>query len=135
VPKTGAAGRQCATPTIRQTCIGSGFWGTNVTCPDACYLGNCETCVPGTFQCVDIGGGSALLEICDSSASLGSSSTGVGWTSYDSCTPLETCNANTGACTGSLLLPRDRAFDVVPRRRGSVPWHEVLNTALDSDYG
>lgn len=39
-----------------------------------------------------------------------------------------------GACTGSLLLPRDETFDVAPREGGGLPWHDVLNTALDADY-
>jgi hypothetical protein len=32
-------------------------------------------------------------------------------------------------------LPRDRTFDVAPLEHGSLPWHDVLNTASDADYG
>lgn len=48
--------------------------------------------------------------------------------------PGETCNPANGACTGSLLLPRDETFDVAPREGGGLPWHDVLNTAIDADY-
>ncbi len=132
-PKTGAAGRQCLDSNTRQTCLGTGFWSTGTDCisPTAvCYLGSCESCRPGTFKCDAIGGGSYLLRECMSTSSLG-----VHWSSIDSCTPGQTCNANIGQCTGHLLLPRDQDFDVVPRQRGGLPWHDVLNTASDSDYG
>jgi hypothetical protein len=37
---------------------------------------------------------------------------------------------------GYLLLPRDQTFDVLPLlERGGPRWHDVLNTASDSDYG
>jgi hypothetical protein len=32
-------------------------------------------------------------------------------------------------------LPKDQTFDVVPLLRPGLPWHDVLNTASDSDYG
>ena len=134
VPSTGSAGQQCLNTTVRQTCIGTGFWGGNVTCANVCYQGNCELCTPGTFQCVDIGGGSTQVQICGNVGGSSSSSTTIGWGSYDSCLPGETCNPANGACTGQLLLPRDETFDVAPRGSG-LPWHELLNTALDSDYG
>ena len=134
MPSTGSAGQQCLNTTVRQTCIGTGFWGGNVTCANVCYQGNCELCTPGTFQCVDIGGGSTQVQICGNVGGSSSSSTTIGWGSYDSCLPGETCNPANGACTGQLLLPRDETFDVAPRGSG-LPWHELLNTALDSDYG
>lgn len=58
----------------------------------------------------------------------------MGWGSNDSCLPGETCNRANGPCTGSLLLPRDETFDVAPREGGGLPWHDVLNTAIDADY-
>ena len=62
------------------------------------------------------------------------SSYGILWSSYASCYSGP-CNANTGTCTGQLFLPRDETFDVVPLLRPGLPWHDVLNTASDSDYG
>ena len=70
--------------------------------------------------------------------SLGSSSYGIGWASDHSCSATTLrCDPTNGSCTtGYLLLPRDRTFDVVPLlQRGGLPWHDVLNTASDSDYG
>jgi hypothetical protein len=134
VPQVGAAGQQCLDTITRQTCIANGFWGNNTTCANACYLGNCETCLPGRFQCVPFNG-SNLLQQCITDASLGSSSYGVGWGSYASCSLNQGCDAANGTCTGSLLLPRDQDFDVGPLQRGGLPWHELLNTATDSDYG
>lgn len=133
-PKTGASGQRCLNKTTRQTCVGTGFWGGDADCPLACYQGNCEKCVPGDFQCVPFNG-SHLLEICITNASIGSSSYGIGWGSYASCSVNQTCDAENGQCTGHLLLPRDRDFDVLPSQREGLPWHELLNTASDSDYG
>lgn len=132
VPSVGAAGQRCLNETTRQTCVGTGFWGNDTACPNACYQGNCEACIPGRFQCVDIGGGSTIVYQCGNVGS--SSSTSIGWGSYDSCLPGETCNEANGTCTGHLLLPRDETFDVAPRERDGLPWHDVLNTASDSDY-
>jgi hypothetical protein len=133
-PPTGAGAQGCLNTTTRQTCVGTGFWSNDFACPNVCYQGNCETCIPGTFQCVPFNG-SNLLQQCITDASLASSSYGIGWASYASCSAAQTCNANTGQCTGYLLLPRDQDFDVVPVQRGGLPWHELLNTASDSDYG
>lgn len=135
VPSTGATGQTCFDATVRQTCVGTGFWGGNTTCANVCYQGNCELCTPGTFRCVDIGGGSTQVQRCGDIGGSSSSSTTIGWGSYDSCQPGETCNPANGACTGHLLLPRDETFDVWPREGGGLPWHELLNTAHDSDYG
>lgn len=134
VPQGGAAGQRCLDATTRQTCVGTGFWGGDAACANACYDGNCETCLPGTFQCVPFNG-SNLLQQCITDASLGSSSYGVGWGSYASCSLNQTCDATNGMCIGRLLLPRDHSFDVAPLQRGGLPWHELLNTASDSDYG
>ena len=134
VPSVGAAGQRCLDDTTRQTCVGSGFWGPGEACPSACYQGNCETCIPGRFQCVPFNGDN-LLQICITDASLGSSSYGIGWGSYDSCIGAQVCDPVAGQCTGYLFLPRDRAFDVGPLERDALPWHDVLNTASDSDYG
>lgn len=131
VPSTGAAGRRCLNATTRQTCVGTGFWAGDTACDNVCYAGNCEACTPGTFQCVDIGGGSTQIERCNESTS----SLGIGWSSYASCSPSTTCNPNNGTCTGQLLLPRDRDFDVAPARPGALPWHDILDTAGDADYG
>jgi hypothetical protein len=117
----------------RQTCQGTGYWGNDFACANVCYAGNCEACTPGTFYCSDIGGGSELLYKCISNAGS-SSSLGIGWTSWASCTG-NTCNPTNGNCLGYLLLPRDQSFDVVPQLRPGLPWHDVLNTALEADYG
>jgi hypothetical protein len=117
--------------------VGSGFWDDTETCANACYQGNCEACSPGTFQCYFYAAGDAVYK-CVLDASLGSSSTGIGWASDHSCTTTAPrCNPTNGACTtGYLLLPRDQTFDVVPLlERGGPRWHDVLNTASDSDYG
>lgn len=131
VPSVGTAGQRCLDIDTRQTCVGTGFWGNDSLCANVCYQGRCEACTPGTFRCVPYGGGSTQVERCNASTS----SLGIGYSSYESCSPSETCNANTGTCTGQLLLPRDQAFDVGPLQRGGLPWHDVLNTALDADYG
>jgi hypothetical protein len=74
--------------------------------------------------------------VCGTLYDSSGSSIGIGWGSYDSCVPGETCNPSNGACTGYLMWPRDESFDVVPRlERGGLRWHDVLNTASDSDYG
>lgn len=136
VPTTVNNGRQCLNTTIRQTCINDGFWGSNFSCPDACYQGNCETCIPGTYLCGFYTTGDAVY-ICDTDASLGSSSYGIGWASFRSCSgTTPRCNPTNGSCTsGQLLLPRDRTFDVAPALPGGLPWHEILNTANEADYG
>jgi hypothetical protein len=133
VPQVGAAGQQCLNTTTRQTCIGNGFWGNNMTCPNVCYEGSCETCIPDTFQCVPTGDSTQLYKCIPNTGSSGS--LGIGWASYESCLVGETCDPNAGTCTGSLLLPRDQTFDVAPLQRGGLPWQHVLNTASDSDYG
>jgi hypothetical protein len=118
---------QCLSSTTRQSCINDGFWGSNVGCAHGCYARVCAPCTPGTFMCTG-----ASLYKCLESASTGI----VSWNSWESCsssTPV--CNATLGQCTGSLLLPRDETFDVVPLLRPSLPWHDILNTASDSDYG
>lgn len=136
VPSSGAAGRRCLDSTTPQTCVGNGFWDNAAACADVCYQGNCELCTPGTFQCVDLGLGSTQVQVCGTLYDSSGSSLGIGWGSYDSCIPGETCNPNNGACTGYLMWPRDDSFDVVPRlERGGLRWHDVLNTASDSDYG
>jgi hypothetical protein len=133
VPSTGAAGQQCLPDKkTRQTCIGTGFWDTGTTCPNVCYQGACEICTPGTFYCAPYGG-SAILYKCLQNVS--SSSTGISWYSWASCTTTQTCNATSGTCVGYLFLPRDRTFEVVPSQRDGLPWHDILNTASDSDYG
>jgi hypothetical protein len=134
-PPTGAGSQHCLNTTTRQTCVGTGFWSNDFACPNVCYQGNCETCTPGTFRCQGPYSGSYLLQVCITDASIGSSSYGIGWGSYLSCTAAQGCNATTGACTGYLLLPRDDDFEVAPSLRGGLPWHELLNTASDSDYG
>lgn len=137
VPPSGAAGRRCVDGNTRQACVGTGFWDLPVDCTNVCYQGNCETCTPGTFQCYYYGTGDAIYQ-CITNASIGSSSYGIGWASYGSCSgATPRCNPTNGSCTtGYLLVPRDRTFDVVPLlERGGLPWHDVLNTASDSDYG
>jgi hypothetical protein len=128
-------GAACLDPDTRATCVGTGFWADETDCTGltaVCYQGSCQVCTPGTFQCVDIGGGSTQVQVCGST-SLGS----IGWTSYGSCVLGETCNPSDGTCTtGYLLWPRDSDFDVVPLlERGNLRWHDELNTASDSDYG
>jgi hypothetical protein len=59
----------------------------------------------------------------------------ISWASWDDCASTQTCDAAIGKCTGSLFLPRDETFDVVPLLRPTLRWHDVLNTAGDSDYG
>lgn len=129
VPKTGSAGVRCVGNT-RQTCGGTGFWGNDQACANVCYQGSCEVCTPSTFRCVDLGGGSTQVQVCTTN-----SSSNIAWGAYDSCLPSETCNAANGTCAGALLLPLDRGFDVVPRERRRLPWHELLDTARDADYG
>lgn len=131
--QTGAAGQQCLPDgKTRQTCINEGVWDTGTTCANVCYHGACEVCTPGTFYCAPYSG-SAILYKCLENVS--SSSTGISWYSWASCTTTQTCNATTGTCVGYLFLPRDRTFDVVPSQRDGLPWHDILNTASDSDYG
>ncbi|HTV19810.1 MAG TPA: hypothetical protein VMG12_14090 [Polyangiaceae bacterium] len=134
VPATGSGGQRCLNTTTRQTCIGTGFWGNDATCTSVCYQGSCENCIPGTFRCFDIGGGSEQLRICALGTSSSSMSSTLDWRSYDSCTN-NTCNSTDGNCSGYLMLPRDRTFDVAPFERGGLPWHDLLNTALEADYG
>jgi hypothetical protein len=134
VPKTGAGGQQCLPDNkTRQTCIGTGVWDTGTLCADVCYQGNCEICTPGTFLCGAPYLGSEILYKCV--VNTGSSSYGINWTSWASCSATQTCNATSGTCTGYLFLPRDRTFDVAPSQRDGLPWHDLLNTALDSEYG
>jgi hypothetical protein len=131
LPPPGAASHRCLTSTTSQACVGNGFWDDAVACGNVCYQGNCEVCAPGTFQCLDLGGGSTQVLTCGAD-----SSSVINWVSYDSCVPGETCNADKGTCTGQLMWPQDRTFDVVPRiERGGLRWHDVLNTASDADYG
>jgi len=116
--------------TVRQKCVGTGFWDYVETCANACYQGNCETCTPGTFQCVTVAPSSTMLYRCNINSSYG-----ILWSSWASCYDGP-CNETTGTCTtGYLMLPRDQTFDVVPLLRPGLPWHDVLNTASDSDYG
>jgi hypothetical protein len=136
VPSSGAAGRRCLDATTPQTCVGDGFWDTGASCANVCYQGNCEICTPGTFQCVDLGEGSTQVQVCGTLYDSVGSAIGIGWGSYASCVPGETCNPGNGTCTSYLMWPRDQTFDVVPRlERGGLRWHDVLNTASDSDYG
>ncbi|HKO94184.1 MAG TPA: hypothetical protein VJU61_23685, partial [Polyangiaceae bacterium] len=130
VPKEGSAGQRCDpnNPTNRQTCVGSGFWDYAQTCSNVCYQGNCEVCTPGTYQCVTDSSGSTMLYKCTTGGGT------ANWTSWLSCV-YDPCNATTGTCTTYLFLPRDETFDVVPLLRPGLPWHDVLNTASDSDYG
>jgi hypothetical protein len=130
LPPPGAASRRCLTPTTSQACVGNGFWDDAVACDNVCYQGNCETCTPGTFQCVP-NGSSTILYQCVASSSYGI----ISWASWDDCASTQTCDAAIGKCTGSLFLPRDETFDVVPLLRPGLRWHDVLNTARDSDYG
>jgi len=76
----------------------------------------------------------ATTSASSASGTVSSSSSGINWTSWDSCFG-GTCNATTGGCTGYLFLPRDPTFDVVPLLRPGLPWHDILNTASESDYG
>jgi hypothetical protein len=124
----------CLNTTTRQTCVGNGFWGADTTCANVCYQGNCEICTPGTYLCGAPVAGSHILYKC--TVNTGSSSTGISWGSWGSCTASQTCDATLGQCTGYLLLPRDEDFDVVPLTQpAGLPWHDILNTASDSDYG
>jgi hypothetical protein len=130
-----SAGGYCPNSTTRQTCGGNGFWGNDVTCGNVCYQGNCEACTPGTFQCYFYTTGDAIYKCVTNAGS--SSSLGIGWASWDSCSGATLrCNPTNGTCTtGYLFLPRDETFDVVPQLHPGLPWHDVLNTASDSDYG
>ena len=127
-----SAGGHCTNDKNRQTCNSNGFWGNDADCPNVCYQGSCQICTPGTFYCAPYNG-SAILYKCLETAT--SSSAGISWYSWASCTTTQTCNATTGTCVGYLFLPRDRTFDVVPSQRDGLPWHDLLNTASDSDYG
>ncbi len=127
------AGAHCANDKTRQTCNNSGFWGNDADCPNTCYQGSCTQCIPGTYMCGPVYSGSMILYKCLQTAT--SSSSGISWWSDKSCTTTTGCNATTGTCTGYLFLPRDRTFDVVPSQRDGLPWHDILNTASDSDYG
>jgi hypothetical protein len=127
-------GAGCLDSNTRGTCVGTGFWVDETDCTGGanfCYQGSCEVCARGTFQCVDLGGGSTQVQVCG-----WTSSGSIGWTSYASCVPGEVCNPANGTCTGYLLWQRDSTFDVVPRlERGGLRWHDELNTASDADYG
>jgi hypothetical protein len=126
-----SAGGHCTDNKNRQTCNSNGFWGNDALCANVCYQGNCELCTPGTFLCGTPYMGSVILYKClDATSSFA-----ISWWSWASCTTTQTCNATTGTCQGALFLPRDRTFDVVPSQRDGVPWHDILNTASDSDYG
>jgi len=129
VPKQGSAGQRCDPNNTqnRQTCVGSGLWDYAETCGNVCYQGSCEICTPGTYQCVTDSSGSTMLYKCAAGAT-------PYWTSWLSCI-YDPCNATTGTCTTYLFLPRDETFDVVPLLHPGLPWHDVLNTASDSDYG
>jgi len=132
-----SAGGHCRDDKNRQTCNASGFWVDDPSpCPNACYQGSCQLCTPGTFLCGTPNSpfaGDIILYKCLETAT--SSSAGISWYSWDSCTTTTGCNATTGTCTGYLFLPRDRTFDVVPSQRDGLPWHDILNTASDSEYG
>ena len=132
VPSTGAAGQQCLPDgKTRQTCIGTGFWDAGTLCEHPCRHGACAICTPGTFRCgAPINGSITLYQCLESDSSFA-----ISWWSDRSCTTTTGCNATTGQCTGYLFLPRDRTFDVVPSQRDGLPWHDLLNTASDSDYG
>lgn len=122
---------RCQGTEIRETCVGTGFWEQTICAPNVCYAGNCEVCTPGTFMCGAPNAGSTILYQCGYSSAY----SGIGWISDASCTAAQTCEANLGQCTGSLLLPRDNDFDVVPLLKPGLPWHDLLNTAGESDYG
>jgi hypothetical protein len=131
-----SAGGHCTDNKNRQTCNANGFWGNDANCANVCYQGNCQPCTPGTFLCGTPNSplaGDIILYKCLENVS--SSSTAISWYSWDSCTTTTGCNATSGTCTGYLFLPRDRTFDVVPSQRDGLPWHDILNTASDSDYG
>jgi hypothetical protein len=130
-----SAGGHCTNTTTRQTCGSNGFWGNDATCGNVCYQGNCEACTPGTFTCTFYTTGDAVSKCVTNAGS--SSSLGIGWTSWGSCSGATLrCNPTNGSCTtGYLFLPRDESFDVVPQLHPGLPWHDVLNTASDSDYG
>ncbi|HEU4580582.1 MAG TPA: hypothetical protein VFS67_20135 [Polyangiaceae bacterium] len=132
VPKTGAGGQQCLPDNkTRLTCISDGYWDTGTLCANVCYQGACEACMPGTFRCTFYTTGDAIQKCFDSA------SYGINWWSWGSClTPGQLrCEPTNGTCHGSLLLPRDGTFDLVPSQRNGLPWHDLLNTALDSEYG
>jgi hypothetical protein len=130
--KTGAAGQQCLPDgKTRQTCINEGVWDTGTLCDTPCRYGACAKCTPGTFYCGAPYLGSTILYKCLESTS----SFAISWWSWASCSATQTCNATSGTCLGTLFLPRDRTFDVVPSQRDGLPWHDILNTASDSDYG
>jgi hypothetical protein len=131
-----SAGGHCTNNKNRQTCNANGFWGNDADCPNVCYQGNCQLCTPNTFLCGTPNSpltGDIILYKCLETAT--SSSAGISWYSWDSCTTTTGCNPTTGTCTGYLFLPRDQTFDVVPSQREGLPWHDILNTASDSDYG
>jgi len=133
VPQVGAGGQRCTNPATRETCVGSGFWGNAENCVRGCYGGSCAPCDLGTFRCTFYTTGDAV-----SACTLDSSTGTVGWASAGSCSSTTLrCNPANGSCTsGYFLLPRDQTFDVVPLlERGGPRWHDVLNTASDSDYG
>jgi hypothetical protein len=122
---------QCLTSVTRQSCINDGFWGSNRSCDNGCYYNDCAVCTPGTFRCTFNAAGDGI-EACFDSVSYGIN----WWPASSGCggaTPR--CNPVDGSCHSYLLLPRDRTLDLVPSQREGLPWHHLLNTALDSDYG
>ncbi|HVZ34644.1 MAG TPA: hypothetical protein VG963_19580 [Polyangiaceae bacterium] len=124
-----SAGGKCTDARNRQTCNSNGFWGNDALCPNVCYQGNCEVCTPGTYQCIFYTTGDAI-QLC-----YDSSSYGILWISDASCSGATLrCDPTNGTCHSSLVLPRDESFEVAPPQRG-LPWHDLLNTARDSDYG
>ena len=126
-----AAVSTCNDTINRHSCNANGFWSDD-NCEFACYNGNCEACLPGTFRCIYNAAGDTI-EACFDSVSYG-----INWWYASSCLIPGSlrCDPATGGCTsGSLLLPRDRSFEIVPSQRDGLPWHDLLNTALDSEYG
>jgi hypothetical protein len=121
----------CTDNMHRQSCNANGYW-SNDPCEFWCARGECQPCTPGTFQCAYGATGDTIYGCFDST------SYGINWWYWDSCVVPGSlrCDPTTGGCkSGSLLLPRDRSFDLVPSQRDGLPWHELLNTALDSEYG